>query len=408
MNDTQVTLRTGTREIALIGTAHISKESIVEVSREIETRKPDMVCVELDSARYNSMMGNDAWQKLDIIKTIREGKGFLLIANLVLSSFQRRMGNTIGVKPGDEMKSAVKTADALGIPYTFCDREVQITLRRAWAQCGLWSRCKLLSVLLSSVLTNEKLSEEEVEKLKKSSELDSMMNELAAFLPPVKKTLIDERDYYLAAKIWEASENKTSTAAIVGAGHVRGIEKYIKEFSNYTDSAANSTDANPWTQTAALEVVPPPGVFSKISGWIIPAFIVVFVAMGLVFADFSQVGEGLLRWLLWNGSLAALGAALALAHPLAILISFIGAPIGTLSPVISVGLFSGLAQAYLRRPQIKDAETLVDDAVSIKGIYRNRITHILLVFFLASLGGVIGNIISITSIAGLFAKFFHS
>ncbi|MDR2467750.1 MAG: TraB/GumN family protein [Spirochaetaceae bacterium] len=394
----QITIDAAGRQIVLIGTAHVSRESIDEVAVFIHEEQPNMVCIELDRARYDAMTGSDAWQKLDMIKVFREGKGFLLVANLVLSSFQRRLGTALGVRPGDEMLSALTAAQELNIPYSFCDREVQVTLRRAWAQCGFWSKCKLLSVLLSSALSSEKLSEEEVENLKQNSELDGMMRELSVFLPAVKTVVIDERDYYLAAKIWENSAGKSKTVAVVGAGHLNGIQAHLDAFSQHNDESPHSLDA--------LEAVPPPGLFSKISAWVIPALIALFVVAGILSADITIVRDSLIRWLLWNGSLAAVGAVMALAHPLAVIAAFIGAPVGTLSPFISVGLFSGIAQAYLCRPRIKDAESLIDDAATVKGIYRNRILHILLVFFLSSIGGIAGNIISFASFAQIFAGFF--
>jgi pheromone shutdown-related protein TraB len=391
----------GGGSVTLIGTAHISQESVREAEAFIREEKPDMVCVEIDSARYEAMDGGDSWKKLDIIKTIREGKGFLLIANLVLSSFQRRLGAEIGVRPGDEMKAAVKAAQDAGIPYAFCDRQVQITLRRAWIKCGFWSKCKLLSALLSSALSSEKPDEAEIENLKKDSELDGMMKELSAFLPEVKETLIDERDYYLAVKIFEASREKKNAVAILGAGHINGVRAHLERFA--AERGGEGEGGGAALDLDKLDAVPPPGLFSRVSGWLIPALNVGFVAAGLLTADFERVRSGLLHWILWNGSLAALGAACALAHPLAILASFIGAPIGTLSPFISVGLFSGIAQAYLRRPQVQDAETLPDDVTSIKGVYRNRMTRFLLVFFLASLGGMAGNLVSLATLARFIA-----
>jgi hypothetical protein len=225
MNDTRTTIRLGNREIILIGTAHVSRESIDEVGRAIREESPGQVCVELDAGRYTSMTQRDNWEKLDMAKVFKEGKGFLLMANLVLSGFQRRMGAELGVKPGEEMKAALDAAAELGIPHSLCDREVQLTLRRAWGRCGLWSKCKLLASLISSALTTEKLSGDEIEALKKGSELDGMMEELAAYLPSVKATLIDERDRYLAAKIWTAG-----TAGAIGAAGAVGAA-YGKETS---------------------------------------------------------------------------------------------------------------------------------------------------------------------------------
>jgi pheromone shutdown-related protein TraB len=395
-SETRIDLRLAGREIILIGTAHISRESIDETRTVIQREQPGMVCVELDSGRFASMTQKDTWAKLDIVNVIREGKGFLLIANLVLSSFQHRLGNELGVKPGEEMRAAVDTAKELDIPYSFCDREVQQTLRRAWTSCGFWSKCKLLAGLLNSAFTTEKLSEAEIENLKKQSELDGMMQDLADYLPEVKATLIDERDRYLAAKIWEnsAQSRNNKTVAVAGAGHMEGIKAHIERISNGVEDSDVSN----------LETSPPPGVGGKILGWVVPLVIAAIIAAGFFHAGADLSIAMLVKWLLWNGSLAAVGALIALAHPLAILVSFIGAPIGTLSPFIGVGLFSGVAQALLCRPRVNDAETLTESITNIKGIYKNRITHVLLVFFLSSLGGMIGNLISIPSLAGTLFK----
>jgi pheromone shutdown-related protein TraB len=392
MNDTRMTFTLKDREIILIGTAHVSKESVAEAGRVIREERPDMVCVELDEGRYASISQEENWKRLDVIKIFREGRGFLLMANLVLSGFQRRLGQGLGVKPGEEMKAAVEIARELGIPYSFCDREVQITLRRAWVRCGLWSKCKLLASLLSGALTTEKLDEKEIENLKNRSELDGMMAELADYLPLVKETLIDERDRYLAAKIWTAGGAKT--VAIVGAGHLLGLKTHLERIA-----AGNEGE-----DVSELDVIPPQSFLSKLSGWIFPALILVLILAGFFFAGPGKSLTMILQWVLWNGSLAALGTLLALGHPLSILVSFLGAPVATINPFIGVGFFSGVTEATLRKPKVTDAETITEDISSLKGIYRNRITRALLVFFLSSLGGAVGNFISIPSLAGLLIK----
>jgi pheromone shutdown-related protein TraB len=401
MNNNCISLNLGSREITLIGTAHVSRESIAEVSRVIRETRPAVVCVELDEGRYNSIVQKESWEKLNVSKIFREGKGFLLIANLVLSGFQRRQGKDLGVKPGEEMKIAVETAGELGIPHVLCDRDIQITLRRAWARCGLWSKCKLLASLLSSAFTTEKLSEAEIEKLKNHSELDGMMSELSGYLPGIKETLIDERDRYMAAKIWTAGPAAGSTAdgpfraaAVVGAGHLPGLKTHLEKIAAGEEAA----------QTADLEIIPPASILSRAAGWIIPLLIAALIVLGF-FRSGAGVSLAMLRnWLLWNGSLAALGALIALGHPLSVLVSFLGAPIATLNPFIGVGFFSGLTEAWLRKPQVSDTETISEDISSLKGVYRNRISRALLVFFLSTLGGAAGNIISIPSLAGLLVK----
>jgi pheromone shutdown-related protein TraB len=392
MNDTKTICSVGGREITLIGTAHVSRESITEVSGAIRDGQPDMVCVELDQGRFDSISRKENWDKLDLAKVLKEGKGFLLMANLVLAGFQRRMGKELGVQPGEEMKAAVETARELGVPYALCDREVQTTLRRAWASCGMLSRAKLMASLVSSAFTTEKLSAREIENLKSRSELDGMMNELAEYLPSVKETLIDERDRYLAAKIWAAGGKKV--IAVVGAGHMAGLASHLERIASGEEDAG----------VEGYNSIPPSGVFSRIAPWIIPALLAVLIGYGAWRLGVSTSLNMLLRWLLWNGGLAALGTIAALGHPVSVLVSFFGAPVATVNPFVGVGLFAALTQVYFRKPRVEDVSSINEAVSSLKGIYQNRITRALLVFLLSSMGGVAGNIISIPSLAGFLFK----
>lgn len=391
MTDTIDRFTAGGREFVLVGTAHVSKESISEVESIIREEQPSVVCVEIDKGRYSAMTDTNSWEKLDIIKVIKEGKTFLMLANLALASFQRRLGKDIGVKPGAEMKRAIEVAQELGINFELCDREVQTTLKRAWASCGFISKSKLLAALLSSAFTTEKLDEAGIESLKNKNELDGMMSELSDYLPSVKKTLIDERDQYLASRIWTASGQKL--VAVIGAGHMGGVHRRIEEL------AAGTINSD----VSALDTMPPKGFWSKAAPWIIPAALVALFAVGFFRSGAEMSINMLLSWMLLNGSLAALGAVLALAHPLAILVSFVGAPIATINPFIGVGMFSGLVQAILRKPRVSDAAAINEDVSSLKGIYKNRITRVLLVFFLSSLGGALGNAISIPWLTALIS-----
>ena len=395
--DNNVHLVFGEKNIRLIGTAHVSKDSINEVTETIRSEMPAVVCVELDQGRYASITRQDNWEKLNISKVLKEGKGFLLLANLALASFQRRLGNELGVKPGDEMIAAVNTALELGIEFSLCDREVQTTLRRAWANCGFWSKCKLLAALLSSAFVTEKLSAEEIESLKNSNELDGMMAELSGYLPAVKETLIDERDRYLAAKIWESSGKAAGinaagnpaagnpavgTLAVVGAGHLKGIQAWLEKFAKEENEGAAADTGS----IEELNSIPKKSGISKLSKWIIPAILVALITTGLIRADFNQSVEILLKYILWNGCLAALGCIIALGHPLSVLVSFICAPFTTMIPFIGVGMVSGLVQAAIKKPSVQDAENISADSASLKGMYRNRITRVLMVFFFSSLG----------------------
>ncbi|MEL3905439.1 MAG: TraB/GumN family protein [Treponema sp.] len=390
MNQTLKRITLSDREIILVGTAHISKESIAEVDHYIRTEMPDCVCVELDEQRYKALTDEKQWQELDIIDVLKSGKGFLLLANLVLASFQKKIGADIGVKPGDEMKAAVTAAADLSIKTELVDRPIHITLKRAWAKNNFWGKSKLLATLLSSAFSDEKLSEEEIEALKEKSAMDEMMSEMADYLPAVKEVLIDERDRYLATKIWKAPGKKI--IAVLGAGHLDGTEAALYSLQN----GVLSSDLN------GIETVPQKTGLARYSGWLFPALLILLTGAGFLKGGLSVSGALLLRWLLWNGSLAALGTLLALGHPLSIAVGFLGAPLATLNPFIGVGLFTGIVQAWIKKPQVADMENLTADVATLKGWYKNKIAHILLIFFLSSLGGAIGNFIAVPAlIAGL-------
>ena len=376
------------RDIILVGTAHISRESIEDVERSIRDEQPDCVCVELDEQRYKALTNEKQWQELDIIEVLKSGKGFLLLANLVLAAFQKRIGADVGVKPGDEMKAAVTAAQSLAIRTELVDRPIHTTLKRAWAKNNLWGKSKLLATLLSSAFSTEKLSTEEIEALKDKSEMDGMMAEMASYLPQVKEVLIDERDRYLATKIWNAPGKKI--IAVLGAGHLEGTQAYLEKLENRTAS----------NDLSDIAEVPPKTKLAQLANWFFPALIVVLVAAGFFKGGVTASTALLIRWILWNGSLAALGTLAALGHPLSIIAGFIGAPLATLNPFIGVGLFTGIVQAWIRKPQVSDMENLATDVTTIRGWYKNKIAHILLIFFLSSLGGAIGNFIAVPALVG--------
>lgn len=381
------------KEIILLGTAHVSQDSIDEANALIEEEKPDRVGIELDDGRYENLKNPENWRNIDISKVLKEKRGWVLLANLALGSFQKRMGAGVGVKPGDELKAAADKAKSLNIPIELIDRPIQTTLRRAWAKNSFWGKCKLLSVLVSAIFDKEEISSEEVENLKNSSEMDQMMGELADYLPGVKTVLIDERDQYLASKIWQSFEHGgNKILAVVGAGHLPGIVRHLNSFA--AGESAPSTEE--------ISIVPPPGKLSKILAWAIPVAILSLIVAGFFKGGAQTSAEMLLNWWLVNGVLAAIGAVLALAHPLTIFISFMGACVTAINPFIGIGIVAGLVQAWVSKPKVNDMENLMNDAASLKGFYRNRILKVLLVFFLVSIGGSIGTFAAIPSLISVF------
>ncbi|MCF0224168.1 MAG: TraB/GumN family protein, partial [Fibrobacter sp.] len=375
----------------LIGTAHVSKESIDQVTESIKNLQPDCVAVELDGKRADSIKNPDKYGQLDIVKVIKRNEGFLLLANLVLASFQRRMGANVGVKPGDEMLGAINTANELNIPTVLADRPIQVTLRRAWAKNSLWGKCKLLAALLSSAFSKEEVSEEEIENLKNGNEMDSMMKELSDFMPVVKEVLIDERNDYLATKIWEAEGN--NIVAVLGAGHLPGVEEALKKLS---------VGEKP-CDMEEIDKVPAKTLGGKLLGWTIPAVIVGLIVAGFIYGGAKLGSQMIVSWVLANAIPAGIGSVIAAAHPLTILVSMVAAPFTSLCPFIGVGFVAGILQAIICKPKVHDMETLQDDVMSLKGWYKNRILRVLLVLLLSSLGSSIGTFAGFADIVGKFA-----
>lgn len=391
MSQTRIELELNGRKITLVGTAHVSKESVEEVKNTITELKPDCVAVELDEKRADSIKNSSRYSELDLVKVLKKNEGFLLLANLILASFQRRMGLNAGVKPGDEMIAAMNAAEENGIRCTLVDRPIQITLKRAWGKNSFWGKCKLLATLLSSAFSKEEIEPAEIEKLKERNEMDSMMNELSEYMPVIKTVLIDERDQYLASKIWESEGN--NIVAVLGAGHLPGVKAHIEKLASGTALA----------DTTEISQLPKKGLLPKIIGWLIPACIIGLITAGFIYGGLQAGTQILSTWFLWNAIPAAVLTAIAFGHPLAILVGFVAAPFTSLCPFIGVGFCTAIVQALVCKPKVSDMETLQDD-VNLKGFYKNRILRTLLVFILSSIGSTLGTFIGGADIIGILSN----
>ncbi|MFD2924628.1 TraB/GumN family protein [Halobacillus naozhouensis] len=373
------------KELILIGTAHVSKHSAGQVKEVIEAEQPDSVCVELDEQRYQSIKDGNSWRDMDIFKVIKEKKATLLLMNLAISSFQNRMAKQFGIKPGQEMIQGIESAQETRAELVLADRNIQITFARIWRGLGLKGKAMLLTQVVASIFSKESISEEELEKMKEKDTINSVLNEFAEAFPKLKRPLIDERDQFLAQKIKEAPGNKV--VAVLGAAHVPGIKEEIREEHDLT----------------RLNELPPKSKAPKIIAWTIPIILIALIAFTFS-ADPSAGLQQTISWVLWNGTLSAIGTAIALGHPLAILTAFVAAPITSLDPITASGWFAGFVQAYFVRPNVGDFERITDDVHSVKGFWRNKATRILLVVVLANLGSSLGTFIGGADVVRLFIE----
>ena len=370
------------QEIILVGTAHVSQTSVEEVSSLIESENPDRICIELDEGRMKSKTEKSSWENMDIRKVIKDGRGFFLLANTALSSFQRRMGEQTGTKPGDEILGAASLAKEKGIPLSLCDRDIQTTFKRAWAKSSLWNKCKLIATLLSAAFSKEEITAEELEDLKKQDTLQSMMNEMAKELPTIKEVLIDERDQYLGRSIFETEGKKK--LAVIGAGHTNGVISTIEKLSRGENTPS----------LESLSFIPKGAPVGKIVSWLIPLLIVAILVYGFVSSGWDQGMRMFLIWIAVNCSCTFIATTASLAHPLNIIACAVTAPLFALHPALGVGMLGGILEATLRKPKVKDFESINDDAMKFSRWYKNRILHALLVFFFSSLGSAFGTLIA--------------
>lgn len=372
--DDVVVVRDGDREFILVGTAHISQESADLVRDVIERVRPDRVCVELDEQRFEALSQKRKWENLDLKQIIRQRQLPTLLINLLLSSYQKKLGAKLGVPPGTELLEAARTAEGLGIPVTLCDRNIRITMLRAWRSMSFIQKWKLLSSVMAGAFGDVEISEEDLRELRKKDVLSEMMEELASYMPSLKSVLIDERDAYMAETI-RASEGST-VVAVVGAGHLAGIRQRLE--------TATTADL------AEIERIPPATPVWKWVGWGVPLVILGSLAL-IAFTKGGEVaGENLRFWILANGIPSAIGAILALAHPLTVVVAFVAAPITSLTPVIGAGYVTAFVQAWIRPPRVRDFQTLSEDASRFGAWWSNRLLKVLLAFILPSLGSMIG------------------
>jgi pheromone shutdown-related protein TraB len=367
-------LTVGDKTVILVGTAHVSQESVELVKLVFEQEHPDDVCVELDAKRFEAISHPNRWESLDLKEIIRKQQLSTLMVNLVLASFQKRLGDKLGVLPGMEMLEAIRMAEKHNVPVILGDRDVRVTMRRAWRNTPFWRKSLLVSSLMLSIFDTTEVSEDEIRNLKKQDVLSEMMKDLGKEVPTLKVALIDERDRYLAKKIVEAPGKRT--VAVVGAGHVAGIRKTIEQQVPI--------------DLEELNYIPPVSPIWKMVGWSIPLLIVGSIAWIGWQKGAGAAGDNALFWILANGIPSGIGGILAMAHPLTILTAFASAPFTSLTPVIGVGYVTAFVQAYLQPPIVKDFQTVAEDIAIPGRWWKSRLLRVFLAFLLPTIGSIIG------------------
>lgn len=365
------------RVFHIVGTAHVSAQSVEDVRRTVALTRPDTIAIELCEPRYNSMVQKKNWQDTNLFRVIREKKTLFLLAQLLLQSFYRRLGKQLEVQPGAEMMQGAACATETGAQLALIDRRIDITLKRVWRHLGFWARLKFIATLLGSILSSEEISAEDIEALKDADQLDSMLEELGKSFPQINTYLLKERDIYLAQKLLRTTGQ--TVVAVVGAGHVAGMLQHMQE----------SIPIEP------LETLPPPSRAAKAMPWILPTLIIALLGWGFYAKGFERGVDSIWIWIGVNFVCTGIGTALACAHPLSILAGALAAPITSLNPAIAAGWVAGLVEAWVRPPKVQDFENLSTALETFRGFYTSPVIRILLVVVLANLGSTIGTVVAI-------------
>jgi pheromone shutdown-related protein TraB len=360
----------------------VSETSVEDVREAIERHEPETVAVELDASRRDALEDRNRWADTPVTEIIRGGKAPLVLAQVVLSNYQRRIAEETGVEPGADMKAALEAAEAAGSEVVLADRDLGVTLQRAWRKMGWRERARVGWELWKGLLGVEGTEDVDVDELLEEDVVTQMMEELAEFAPSVSEVLVDERDAYLASKIQEAREATDGTVlAVVGAGHLDGVQAYLEDPAAIPDREGISHVPEPRFRVG------------RAIGWAFSAVIAVafawFLYDGIRSGDFTRLRENLVRFYLITGIPSAVGATLAAAHPLSIATAFVAAPVGIAHPAIATGWFAGAVEAWRRTPTVADFEGLAE-IETIREFYGNNLTRVLLVTALTNLGAMVG------------------
>ncbi|WFF42254.1 TraB/GumN family protein [Salinicola endophyticus] len=383
-------------ELTLLGTAHVSQASADEVRELINSGEFDAVAIELCTSRHQSLTQPDAMAKLDLFQVLKQGKAGMVAASLALGAFQQRVAAHSGIEPGAEMRAAVKGAERAGLPLYLIDREIGVTLKRIYQNVPWYKRFGLISGLLGSVLSRQTVSSEEIEKLKQGDVLESTFAEFAEQSESLYVPLIAERDRFMALKLVESLPDGAArrVLVVIGAGHLKGMGEHLQALDAQPPAAQTLRE-----ERTALESTAPRARWWKALPWIIVALVLTGFAIG--FSRDTAFGWSLVaEWVLINGSFSALGALIALGHPLTIAAAFFGAPLTSLNPTIGVGFVTAGVELYFRRPTVGDFSRLRSDVSHWRGWWRNRVARTLLVFLLSSLGSAIATWVAGLRIAG--------
>ena len=366
--------------LRLLGTAHVSTTSVNLVKQQISEYEPDLIAVELCDSRLAALKKPEGIDNEQLLKIISDGKSAMIILQSALSLQQRKMGIDSGEKPGAELLAAINIAEEANIPFELIDRDVIITLRRAWHKMGLREKMRVLEALLIEDIDDEDFDLEEL--LEDSDLLSNMMEDVYKIAPNAGHVLIDERDAYLSAKIQQI-RGKGKILVVVGAGHLSGIQEHLKKPTMESTSRLSELNEQPqkprWPKFLMLAI---------------PILLATAIGKSAYDGDLTTVWESISIWLVLNAVLTGLGVLLARGHPFSIIVGALASPITSLNPSLAAGWFAGYTQLKMAPPTGKDASDFLEFSSFFQMFFKNKVGRVIMVTSLGNLGSTAGTFLA--------------
>lgn len=367
-----------TNNITLLGTAHVSKESVKEVEELILKKQPKYICIELDKQRYDNLVNDEQWKNTDIVSVIKNKQFPSLVMQVIIASVQKKFSLTTNSEPAGEFKKAIELAKKTNAEIILIDRNIKITLNRIWRKLTLFNKVDIITSFIFGSDDTE-LTENSIQDIMKDDVMELAFSSFKEKLPIIHKVLVEERDEYMANNILELT-TKEEVVVIIGKAHLNGIFNKVKSNSNTHNNAE-------------LDIIPNKTLGTKLANWSFSILIIGLLIASFVFGDYNVGMDQLKQWILWNSSLAAIFTLLARGSFISAIVAFLTAPIGAISPALSVGIFVAFSEAIVKKPTVNDMANIFEDTSNIKTILNNKFLKIIVLFFVSSLGGAIGNII---------------
>jgi pheromone shutdown-related protein TraB len=374
------TLEIGDRDITIVGTAHVSEESRSEVREVIEDQNPDLVCVELDENRYDSLRNDSGWSDLEVPEAIKNGDGKLLLLNLILSIYQRRLGLQEGMKPGQELLEAIDVAEENDIDFALVDQDINETLSRAMNALSFWDK----ALLIASLFASEEEDEIDVESLKESDMLTAIVKELEEELPELKRVFLDERNTFMAEKILE--KDFESAVVVVGAAHAEGLEEELKKEKRDIEFPDHS--GFPWMKAVSYGF---------------PLFVLAGLGYSFYQIGFSAGVDVTGKWIIFNAVFSFIGAIIARSHVTTWFVSALSAPLTSVYPALGAGMVASYYEAKINPPTVEELENITK-VEKYRELWSNQMGRILLTLAFVTIGSLIGSVLGagyIFSVIGL-------